>query len=196
VAGASAGLELDRAAVAAGELWRVMSGHCTHWTLAQLFWDGVVFAALGCLCWSEDRGLFWRTLVASALAVSVAVLWLQPEIGSYRGLSGIDAALFAALTTTATRSLWRRQRFRAALGVGFAAASLAAKIAWEIVTRTAFFAGDLGEGVVPLPLAHAVGAAAGCAAALLGFAASGGGGGRVRRSQERTPPPRGGCSLP
>jgi hypothetical protein len=120
VAGASAGLELDRAAVAAGELWRVMSGHCTHWTLAQLFWDGVVFAALGCLCWSEDRGLFWRTLVASALAVSVAVLWLQPEIGSYRGLSGIDAALFAALTTTATRSLWRRQRFRAALGVGAA----------------------------------------------------------------------------
>jgi len=172
VAGATASLELDRAAVAAGEFWRVVSGHLTHWTLSQLLWDGVVFAALGWLCWSEDRKLFWRTLVASTLGVSAAVLWLQPEIGTYRGLSGIDAALFAALTTTATRGLWRERRARAALGVALAASSLAAKIAWEIATRTAFFAGDLGEGVVPLPLAHAAGAAAGCAAALLGLGAS------------------------
>ena len=167
VAGAAAPLELDRTALAAGEWWRLLSGHFVHWTTAQLFWDGVVFAALGGLCWREDPRLFWRTVLGSAAAVSAAVLLLQPEIHHYRGLSGIDAGLFAALGVRSARALWRERRFHALAGLLLAAGSLAAKIAWEATTRTAFFAGDLGPDVIPLPLAHAVGAGVGAVLAAL-----------------------------
>ncbi len=163
--GASEALALDRGAVARGEWWRLVSGHWTHWTASQLLWDGLVFGVFGALCAAEDRVLFVRSVAASVLAVPLAVLWLEPGIGVYRGLSGVDAALCAALATASARSAWRDARLGAALGVLASVAAFAAKLAWEATTRTAFFA-DLGPGVVPVPLAHLVGAAAGTLAAL------------------------------
>jgi rhomboid family GlyGly-CTERM serine protease len=158
--GATAWLELDRSGALAGELWRLLSGHFTHWNLAHLAWDGVAFAALGSQCWQASRALFWRCLLGSALAVSVVVLACQPEIHIYRGLSGIDAAFFAALSVDKLRDASRARRRGPLLVVAATGALFAAKLIYEVVTATAFFV-DLGPGVVPLPLAHLVGAAVG-----------------------------------
>ena len=43
-------LEFDRIAISQGEWWRVLSGHLTHWNTDHLFWDAIMFAALGIFC--------------------------------------------------------------------------------------------------------------------------------------------------
>jgi membrane associated rhomboid family serine protease len=44
---ATAVLEYDRAAVAAGEIWRLLTGHLTHWSFDHLFWDVLGLAIPG-----------------------------------------------------------------------------------------------------------------------------------------------------
>ena len=44
---AAASLEFDRDAVAAGQWWRLLTSHLTHWGRQHLMWDLAVFALLG-----------------------------------------------------------------------------------------------------------------------------------------------------
>jgi len=44
--GLAAHLQYDRAAIAAGEVWRLASGHWTHYSLDHVVWDALAFATL------------------------------------------------------------------------------------------------------------------------------------------------------
>ena len=61
-------------------------------------WDLGVFACLGYLCESRNRPLTYLTLAMSALLI-LAWCVFQPGLDQYRGLSGLDTALFALLST-------------------------------------------------------------------------------------------------
>jgi len=93
------------------------------------------------------------------LAVSIGVLLCAPDIEHYRGLSGIDSALFALLATL----VWRRrsQHSRRALLLALVPAALfLGKIAYEVIQGGALFLP--GEGVPsPVPVAHLTGALCG-----------------------------------
>jgi rhomboid family GlyGly-CTERM serine protease len=160
-------LELDRAAVARGEVWRVVSGHWTHWSLAHLVWDVIPFAALGAMCEVLDRRRFGLGLVISSVLISLSVISLQPEIDVYRGLSGLDSALLVLLAVSLIRAPgpagWPIRI--AALAV---LAAFVGKIAFELLTGRALFVPDTAAGVVTVPLAHVVGAIVGLALALTG----------------------------
>ena len=134
-------LELQRG----GEVWRIVTCHFTHFTYEQLAWDALALTCLGVACERRNRGAYHATLLASVLLIPLAVLVFDPRIETYRGLSGIDSALFALLVVS-TRNWF--------LGVLFAA-----KIAFEVLTGGAVFVGDIEV----VPIAHVAGALIGAA---------------------------------
>lgn len=162
--------------------WTVFTSHLTHWTAEQFFWDVAVFVSLGLACERRCRKRFIMALSGSAIAIPLAVGALAPSIAAYRGLSGIDSALFALLVCTLAaerRDGGRAMHFlvcAAALGFG-------GKIVFELATGGTMFVSQLGAGIVPVPLAHAVGAAAGVIAYCLPAAAR-----PRRRSVDPRPP--------
>src|SRR6266545_4224356 len=71
--GAAERLEYDRARLAAGEVWRLLTCHFTHWTPWHLLWDllAVAVLAIGCAPFGPRR--LGATIAAAAIAVPAAV---------------------------------------------------------------------------------------------------------------------------
>jgi rhomboid family GlyGly-CTERM serine protease len=153
--------QYDRAAIAAGEVWRALAGHWAHYSVDHLFWDVLAFAALGVACERRGRARFLACLVTSALAISASVWLLLPDMRIYRGLSGIDSALFTLLIS----DIWREARDRGQTGVQATAltclGAFLAKTAFEMATGRNLFVTRMETAAVGVPLAHIVGAACG-----------------------------------
>lgn len=155
-------LQFDRAAISAGQCWRVVTGNFVHWNLDHLWWDALMFVVLGAAIELRSRRVFVAVTALSALAVS-ATVWLATPLTIYRGLSGIDSALFVLL---AVWYLLDRQQSRSDLPALIPITLLAGfigKIGYEIVTGHTFFVDSAGAAFIPLPQVHLAGAAAGIA---------------------------------
>ncbi len=150
-------------------MWRFFTAHLTHFGGDHLRWDLLAFAVLGVAVERISRNHFLTTLLASAALVSAGVWFLQPQFMFYRGLSGIDSALFGYLLAESLRAGWReRHGFSIAVG-GVALAGFSAKCLYEVFSgHTAFV--DTGGEFAPVPLAHLLGLVAG---ALIAAARSG-----------------------
>ena len=158
-------LQLDRAAVVDGEYWRLLTGHFAHWSASHFAWDTVAFLSCGAIVELHSRRRFVATIVGSALAVAVVVLAFAPDLGFYRGLSGIDSALFVVVIAILGQRAWAARSWLAdailvAAGFGFAA-----KTAAELVGGRGLFIHPDPDFVV-MPMAHFVGAAVGIGIAL------------------------------
>jgi len=159
-------LEFQRGAVAGGQGWRWITGHLTHATLEHLLWDLGAFLLLGALCERRGRRRMLVGLGLAALLIPAVVSILQPEVETYRGLSGLNSALFTLLVAgfireSIARRAWFRVGFAIALLIGFAA-----KTAHEAATGVSFFVSSETPSTVMVPLAHTAGAAIGL---LVGF---------------------------
>jgi rhomboid family GlyGly-CTERM serine protease len=156
-------LQFDRAAIARGELWRLVTGHWTHWSPSHLAWDLAAFLALGIACVRRRPQATAWTLMVGSIAIGAAVWFGQPQFSTYRGMSGLDAALFGLLAV----DLLMGTRLHA-VRAGIAAILLCflAKLDFEMMSGRAFFVDSAAAGFVPVPLAHAVGAAVGGVVAL------------------------------
>jgi len=144
-------LEYDRSRVAAGEVWRLITGQLVHWTPRMAALDTGML--LGLAIWLEVRGD--RRLVALTLALgggltALAVHALSPDLIAYRGSSGLASALFvlaAVRIVSATDPVTRN----------FAIAAVAlflAKAGFEFLAGQTLFAGPLPPGVHVVPLVH------------------------------------------
>ena len=159
--GAAEALQFDRAAVAAGQWWRLLTAHATHFDANHLAWDVAVLLVLGSLCERRSRAHCVAALGVSALAITSAVLLAQPQFDTYRGLSGLDCALFGLFAGWLLRRPEKAARF-----AGLAALlAVIAKSALELSTGETVFA--TGEGYAPVPLAHLLGASLGAATAAI-----------------------------
>jgi rhomboid family GlyGly-CTERM serine protease len=148
-------LVLDRHALAAGEIWRLWTGHWVHFSASHLGWNLAVLVAAG--TWLErlhPGRLFRHTLVAAPL-IGSAVLAGEPGLDFYGGLSGLATGVVVLLalpqvrTSGAGRWLWA--------GV---LALVALKLVRDQVAPAALFA-DLGtSGARASTTAHAAGAVA------------------------------------
>jgi rhomboid family GlyGly-CTERM serine protease len=155
-------LRYERAAVLAGEWWRLLTGHLVHGDLAHLGWNLGGVLLVWWLFGDEYTNPQWLLiLLVSTAAVDIGFLWLEPEVDWYVGFSG---TLHGCLAAGLAASL-RRDADWLTLGV---TALLAAKLAWE------YFAGPLPltGGSISLPViheAHAYGAIGGllCGLAIL-----------------------------
>lgn len=87
-------LEYRRELILHGEIWRLWSGHLVHFGRAHAFYDGAAFIVM---VWALHRLGYreWQRLLGVAPVISLGLLWLQPGLESYRGLSALDMTLFA-----------------------------------------------------------------------------------------------------
>ena len=159
--------QYDRDAILSGQWWRAATGHLTHWSFDHLFWDAAVFAALGALAERRSRAAFLQCTAGAAVLISAGLWLLRPDVTHYRGLSGIDSALFVMTATSACADALSSGRPRTAAFAALTLAVFGAKVLWELATGSAVFVDAPAAGFEPLPLAHALGAAAGAAAGLL-----------------------------
>jgi rhomboid family GlyGly-CTERM serine protease len=158
------GWQFDRATVAHGQLWRFFTAHLTHFGSNHLLWDVIAFIILGAMVERVSRSAFLVTLALSAALITLGVWIAQPQFTTYRGLSGIDSALFGFVVVCVIADGWRaRHGFSLAVG-GIALAGFAAKCVYELATQTTVFVAAT-ETFAPVPLAHLIGLLAGAAVA-------------------------------
>lgn len=161
IPGAISLLQYDRDRVEAGELWRLLTSHWTHWSLEHLFWDTIVFIIL--LGWSLRLNPI-RTgimLGASSVAIPLGIYLFQSELVYYRGLSGLDAALFAGVAIHLARTVMKKGSPLEQVLVPLLMAGLGFKIMFEAFTGQAIFVTHMAPDVVVVPLAHIIGAGIG-----------------------------------
>ena len=158
--------QYDRGAILGGEWWRAVTGHLTHWSLDHLFWDVIVFAVLGVLNERRNRPAFLCCTVCAAVLISAGLWLFRPDVTHYRGLSGIDSALFVMAATAACADSLTARRGRIAAMAAVALGLFAAKVLWELAAGSALFVDASAAGFETIPLAHALGAAAGAVAGL------------------------------
>ena len=163
---ASDALQYDRGRIMAGELWRLATCHMTHWNAEHLLWDLLMFVVLGAWCeWRQPKQMR-ICLVLGAAAVTGTVFFFFPHMSMYRGLSGVDSALFTLLAVELFRE-GRRSRDRlqcfvtTALLLGFVG-----KIFYEVIAGGTIFVDDQAAGFVPLVWDHLAGAVVGIVVAL------------------------------
>ena len=158
----------DRTAIAAGQLWRLITGHWTHWSGEHLGWDLLVFAVVGgSLELRGRRGVFLICTVVSALLISGGVWVLRPGMVEYRGLSGIDCALVTLAAVDLLRQSIRDRRRGLSLALTVLLGGYLSKVVFELATGQTLFVAT-GQGLfVPVPLAHALGGALGIALGLM-----------------------------
>ena len=159
-------LQYDRGRIMAGELWRLVTCHVTHWNAEHFLWDLLMFVVLGAWCeWRQPKQMR-MCLVLGAAAVTGTVFFFFPDINAYRGLSGVDTALFTLLAV----ELFREGRqagdrwqclVTAGLLVGFVG-----KILYEAIVGGTIFVDEQAAGFVPLVWDHLAGAVVGIVVAL------------------------------
>lgn len=119
-------LRYDRAAVLAGEWWRLLTGNFVHLGGWHLFLNGLSFVLLVFLCPERVSAREWllRTVVIGT-GMSLGLHFFVPSLATYVGLSGLVYGLFALAFVRQTIG---GDRLAAAC-----LAFLAARIVWELV---------------------------------------------------------------
>ena len=158
IPGASGLLQFDRAAIATGQGWRLLTGHLTHWNLDHLFWDLLMFIVLGCVVEIQSRRRLVGLCLGSALAISGFTWFGSSGLETYRGLSGIDTALFVSVAISiASAAVARRQWVRALVSATLLV-GLTGKLLFESITGSTMFVDSATSGFVVLVEAHLLGA--------------------------------------
>lgn len=141
----AAALLLDRPAVAQGQWWRLWSGHLLHLDLSHALLNLVALAVILMLAWRQPMlaELAVAALVAMPL-LSLALLWLDPQLEWYAGLSGLLHGLLVMV-------LVRRGDMLATVLLLLLVAKLACE--WRF--------GSHGQQFQVVTLAHRLGAALG-----------------------------------
>ncbi len=108
---------------------------------------------------------FVACLALSSVAIPLAILILLPSIRVYRGLSGVDAALFIMAAFLFLRDAPRQSSIARGL-ICLSVLLFCGKILLELVTMRSIFV-HADPRFVPVPLSHLVGAAMGALAGSL-----------------------------
>ena len=149
-------LRYERAAVLAGEFWRLVTGHLVHSSAAHLVLN---LAGLGLIAglFPKDYSLGQWLLIAAAslVLIDLGFVFYEPQLQWYVGLSGVLHGLLAAGAV----AWWRHESWPLAL---ILSVIFLAKLAWEQVHGALPFSGDM----VVIVAAHLYGAIGGALAAL------------------------------
>ncbi len=142
----------------AGSGVRWLTSHLCHWSWNHLVWDVFAFGFLSLLSLGVAPSRYLSCLLAAAMMIPLEILINQPMLDSYRGLSGIDCALFGLVVA----ALWRQPsgdrrgisaKILAVLGGG----GFLAKTLYELTTGGTLFVEAGPEPFVPVISAHLVG---------------------------------------
>jgi len=152
-------LRYERAAVFAGEAWRLVTAHLVHADAAHLGWNLLGVGIVAVLFAHDYAPRQWLVIAAASVAaIDAGFLLLEPQLEWYLGFSGVLHGLMAAGLVAWLRG--SRDPF-----AWFVTALFVAKLAWE------HWAGPLPFTAESLSLpviheAHTYGAVGGALAAL------------------------------
>jgi rhomboid family GlyGly-CTERM serine protease len=148
-------LSYQRAAIAAGEWWRVLSAHFVHLDANHALLNGLGLVLMWALFARDYSPLRWLAIyLVSSLAISLGLYVFDPQIEWYVGASGALHGVMAAGTLAHLR--------RRDLDGWILAAFILAKLSYEQLAGSMPFAGALNTVVD----AHLYGAIGGFALAL------------------------------
>ena len=154
-----AAMRFERAAIAEGEIWRLVTGHFAHLGPRHLALNLAGLLLVWFLVGGTWGGLQWLFVVAACIAGMDLGFWLLGErLAWYVGLSGLLHGLLAAGIVGRVRGAPVES-----LALG---AVLAGKLAWEQLAGPLPGSAGTVEGPVVVD-SHLFGALAGAAAALL-----------------------------
>lgn len=147
-------LRYDRAAIAAGQWWRLFTGNFVHFGWVHVGLDLAGLGLLWLLVGARLGGWRWiAATVAGAWAVGLGLWWGWPQVAWYVGISGVAHTYWAAgALLLIFAGAWEGWALMLMLG---------AKLAWEQVSGAGLpsSAALLHEPV--LTAAHLIGAIAG-----------------------------------
>ena len=132
-----------------GSLLTYLTGHLTHWSWNHLIWDLAAFAALSFAAIRLIPQRFLLCLLVAGIIIPLEIALNQPQFETYRGLSGIDSALFG-LTIA---GLWKLRR--------------TARLIAELATGDTFFVEQAQQSFIPVISAHISGFLAGLVSGLI-----------------------------
>jgi len=117
-------LAFDRTGIAAGEAWRLLSGHFVHLGISHLALNLVGLALVWYLVGGRYTTVRWLFVAILSIVAMDAGFWaLNPELDWYVGLSGLLHGLLAAGLVVAVRERDREGLVIALFVIG--------KLAWE-----------------------------------------------------------------
>jgi rhomboid family GlyGly-CTERM serine protease len=118
-------LRYERAAVLAGEAWRLVTAHLVHGDAPHLWWNVAGVLLVGVLFAREYSPRQWLVvLIASTVAIDLGFLLFEPGLEWYLGFSGVLHGCAAAGLVAWLRE--ERDPF-----TWLVVAVFAAKLAWE-----------------------------------------------------------------
>ena len=145
-----------------GSLLTYLTGHLTHWSWNHLIWDLAAFAALSFAAIRLIPQRFLLCLLVAGIIIPLEIALNQPQFETYRGLSGIDSALFG-LTIA---GLWKLRR-TARLIAAIALVAFVTKTIYELATGDTFFVEQAQQSFIPVISAHISGFLAGLVSGLI-----------------------------
>jgi rhomboid family GlyGly-CTERM serine protease len=149
----------DRAALEAGQLWRLLTGHLTHLGWGHLWPNLLALLLIGGLVEEFLTSLEWLAVVAvAALGIDAGLYAFDPGVPWYVGLSGVLHGVVACAAITMMQA--RHFRIGAALALG-----VAAKLVFEQISGPIPFTQASVGGAV-IVAAHLYGAVSGVLAAI------------------------------
>ncbi|MFO1378303.1 MAG: rhombosortase [Steroidobacteraceae bacterium] len=150
-------LRYDRAAIRAGEWWRLATAHVAHLSWAHALLNAAALLLVLQIFRSAVRPPeWWLAGGISMLAIDVGLWWLEPQVTWYAGASGVLHGMFVA----GLAGLWRGGEHRPAIAL---AAGLILKLAVE------WWHGPVADFVAApvVTAAHRYGAAGGLVVAVV-----------------------------
>jgi rhomboid family GlyGly-CTERM serine protease len=155
----------DRTLILEGQGWRLWSGHLAHYSFSHLFWNLVVFVPAG--VWLERTYPRWTRLflIITPVIISGALLYFEPQLQIYAGISGVAVGTLAMLALYELRQQPPGQKWV----WGVLLTLIVVKMAAEYGLRgTAFFV-SFPTDFHNVPLSHLMGAI--CAVGIFAFSA-------------------------
>jgi rhomboid family GlyGly-CTERM serine protease len=150
----SGALVYDRAAIADGQWWRLLSGNLVHHSGAHLALNVAALFVVGALMETRRHDRMVSLCVIAGLGIGLALYLAEPNLLYYGGLSGVVTALLVYLCLHGLRdaSWWRWLCLAALMG-------LAIKVCAELWLNDAFLNFSQPQPFLPSPLSHLAGAA-------------------------------------
>ena len=142
----------------AGSGVRWLTSHLCHWSWNHLVWDVFAFGLLSLLSLRVAPSRYVFSLLAAAMLIPLEIRINQPMLDSYRGLSGIDCALFGLVAAALWQQPSKNGRGGAArMLAGLGGCGFLAKTLYELTTGGTLFVEAGPEPFVPVISAHLVG---------------------------------------
>jgi rhomboid family GlyGly-CTERM serine protease len=152
IPGLASHMVYDRAAILAGEGWRLFTGNWVHFSPSHLLYDLLAFVIAGWIIERRGYPYFGLVCALSALSIGSVLLAMRPEMQFYGGLSGVATAAIVYLALHGLRDPGPWHWICV-----FALVLTLGKVFLESMTRQLTLAQVDRIPFVPVPLSHVLG---------------------------------------